>query len=177
MVIAPNVGPGLHQAINIQNKNKTHDPKDKTNADDDEPRPKISQDHYRHIHEQRDFTLENLSLAGYTDVLDYSDEKIQLEYDWQTEEDIIKINKEINAESENSQEQQPKIDYRFRIAEKTRIQDRIKNKYQYIGGIPLSMCQVENIPVIQNLNDDQMLMEYTFLADQFDWLQEQKNPK
>ena len=39
------------------------------------------------------------------------------------------------------------------------------------------MCQVENIPVIQNLNDEQMLMEYTFLADQFDWLQEQKHPK
>jgi hypothetical protein len=54
---------------------------------------------------------------------------------------------------------------RFKIPEKTRIADRIKNKYQYIGGIPLSMCQVENIPVIQNLSDPQMLMEYTFLAD------------
>lgn len=39
------------------------------------------------------------------------------------------------------------------------------------------MCQVENIPVIQNLNDDQMLMEYTFLADQFEWLQDQKHPQ
>lgn len=29
-----------------------------------------------------------------------------------------------------------------------RVQERIKNKYQYIGGIPLAMCQVENIPVI-----------------------------
>ena len=38
------------------------------------------------------------------------------------------------------------------------------------------MCQVENIPVIQNLTDQQLLMEYTFLADQFVWLQEQKHP-
>lgn len=118
-----------------------------------------------------------MSLAGYTDVLDYSDEKIGLEFDWQTDEDIIKINKEINAESEGSQEPTPKIEYRFRLPEKTRLSDRIKNKYQYIGGIPLSMCQVENIPVIQNLNDDQMLMEYTFLADQFEWLQDQKHPQ
>lgn len=93
-------------------------------------------------------------MAGYTDVLDYSDEKIELEFDWQTDEDIIKINKEINAEAENNPVPMPKIEYRFRIPEKTRIQDRVKNKYQYIGGIPLSMCQVENIPVIQNLNDD-----------------------
>jgi hypothetical protein len=59
-------------------------------------RPKISQDHYRHIHEQRDFTLENLSLAGHTDILDCSDQKIHAEYAWQVEEDIIQINKEIN---------------------------------------------------------------------------------
>lgn len=64
-------------------------------------RPKISQDHYRHIHEQRDFTLENLSLAGHTDILDYSDLKVDLEFDWQTDEDIIQINKEINAEADN----------------------------------------------------------------------------
>ena len=120
-MIAPNVGSGLQGTINIQNKNKTHEPKDKQNADDDDPRPKISQDHYRHIHEQRDFTLENLSLAGYTDVLDYSDEKIELEYDWQTDEDIIKINKEINAETENNPVPAPKIEYRFRIPEKTRF--------------------------------------------------------
>lgn len=65
-------------------------------------RPKISQDHYRHIHEQRDFTLENLSLAGHTDILDYSDTKIELEYDWQVDEEIIQINKEINEEAESA---------------------------------------------------------------------------
>lgn len=63
-------------------------------------RPKISQDHYRHIHEQRDFTLENLSLAGHTDVLDYSDQKIYVNYDWQMDEEIIQINKQINEESD-----------------------------------------------------------------------------
>lgn len=146
------------------NKNKTHEPKDKKEVDD-EPRPKISQDHYRHVHEQRDFTLENLSLAGHTDILDYSDVKIDLEEEWQVDEDIIKINKEINDELESSNILTPKISYRFRTPEKTRVSERIKNKYQYIGGIPLSMCQVENIPVIQNLSDPQMLMEYTFLAD------------
>ena len=35
--------------------------------EDDVPPPKISQNHYRHIHEQRDFTLENLSMAGDTE--------------------------------------------------------------------------------------------------------------
>ena len=58
-----------------------------------------------------------------------------------------------------------------------RHEKRIKNRYQYIGGMPLSMCQVENIPVIQNLSEQQMLLEYTFLADQFMWLQEQKHPR
>ena len=75
------MGSGLQGQVNILNKNKTHEPKDKKEVDD-EPRPKISQDHYRHVHEQRDFTLENLSLAGHTDILDYSDVKIDLEYDW-----------------------------------------------------------------------------------------------
>lgn len=57
------------------------------------------------------------------------------------------------------------------------MKKRIKNKYEYIGGMPLSKCQVETIPVIQNLTDPELLVEYTFLADQFEWLQEQKYPK
>ena len=50
--------------------------------EDDIPAPKISQNHYRHIHEQRDFTLENLSMAGETDKEDYTDLKFEHEYDW-----------------------------------------------------------------------------------------------
>lgn len=51
--------------------------------EDDIPPPKISQNHYRHIHEQRDFTLENLSMAGDTDVEEYDDLKFHLEFEWQ----------------------------------------------------------------------------------------------
>jgi hypothetical protein len=46
--------------------------------EDDEPPPVISQNHYRHIHEQRDFTMENLSMAGETELMDYDDMKIDL---------------------------------------------------------------------------------------------------
>ena len=46
---------------------------------------KISQDHYRHIHEQRDFTLENLSLAGQTDVVDYDDLRVLPEFDFESD--------------------------------------------------------------------------------------------
>jgi hypothetical protein len=56
--------------------------------EDDIPPPKIYQNHYRHIHEQRDFTLENLSMAGETDKEDYTDLKFDLEFDWQQDEDI-----------------------------------------------------------------------------------------
>ena len=47
--------------------------------DDDDPPPPISQNHYRHIHEQRDFTMENLSMSGETELEDYEDLKINLE--------------------------------------------------------------------------------------------------
>ena len=55
---------------------------------EDDPPPVISQNHYRHIHEQRDFTLENLSMAGETEVLDYDDYKVMLEFDWQLDPEI-----------------------------------------------------------------------------------------
>jgi hypothetical protein len=47
--------------------------------DDDDPPPPISQNHYRHIHEQRDFTMENLSMSGETELEDYYEMKINLE--------------------------------------------------------------------------------------------------
>jgi hypothetical protein len=67
--------------------------------EDDIPPPKISQNHYRHIHEQRDFTLENLSMAGETDKEDYTDLRFDLEFDWQQDDDIqdIQTKKEKNA--------------------------------------------------------------------------------
>jgi hypothetical protein len=50
------------------------------NKDNDEdPPPPISQNHYRHIHEQRDFTMENLSMSGETVLEDYEDFHIGLE--------------------------------------------------------------------------------------------------
>ena len=56
--------------------------------DADELPPKISQNHYRHIHEQRDFTLENLSLAGETEEVLYDDYKIFADFEWQLDLDI-----------------------------------------------------------------------------------------
>lgn len=47
--------------------------------EDDAPPPPISQNHYRHIHEQRDFTMENLSMSGETELEDYDDMRISLE--------------------------------------------------------------------------------------------------
>ena len=51
-------------------------------VDDDVPPPPISQNHYRHIHEQRDFTMENLSMAGETELMDYEEETIRHEEEW-----------------------------------------------------------------------------------------------
>lgn len=56
--------------------------------EDETPPPQISQNHYRHIHEQRDFTLENLSMAGETEVLEYDDYKIQAEFEWNLDLDV-----------------------------------------------------------------------------------------
>ncbi len=56
--------------------------------EDDVPPPKICQNHYRHIHEQRDFTLENLSMAGETEVLEYDDYKIMADFEWKLDLDI-----------------------------------------------------------------------------------------
>ena len=53
-------------------------PRKKLN-DADDPPPPISQNHYRHIHEQRDFTMENLSMSGETELADYEDLHINLE--------------------------------------------------------------------------------------------------
>jgi hypothetical protein len=56
--------------------------------EDDLPPPVISQNHYRHIHEQRDFTLENLSMGGDTEVLEFDDYKIIPEYEWRLDLEI-----------------------------------------------------------------------------------------
>ena len=50
--------------------------KSKVVDDEDDKPPPISQNHYRHIHEQRDFTMENLSMAGETEWMDYDEDKI-----------------------------------------------------------------------------------------------------
>ena len=59
--------------------------------DDDDPPPPISQNHYRHIHEQRDFTMENLSMSGETELEDYYDMKINLENQVDLDIDIQNI--------------------------------------------------------------------------------------
>ena len=56
-------------------------------SSEDIPAP-ISQNHYRHIHEQRDFTMENLSMAGETELEDYDDYHIALEPTDQLNEEI-----------------------------------------------------------------------------------------
>lgn len=137
-------------------------PVTKSKDDDDVP-VKISQDHYRHIHEQRDFTLENLSMAGQTDVVDYEDLRVMPEFDFESDAPV------------NSGD--PHVSYRFRVPEAIRVEQRVKNRYYYIGGVPLSQCQVETVPVIQSLQDDALLYEYSFIADQFCWLQDQKYPQ
>ena len=93
---------------------------------------KISQDHYRHIHEQRDFTLENLSLAGQTDVVDYDDLRVLPEFDFESDAPV------------NSGD--PHVSYRFRVPEAIRIEKRIKNRYYYIGGVPLPDGRVVFVP-------------------------------
>ena len=64
------------------------------------------------------------------------------------DEDIIQINKQINEEADKAGQSMSKVDYRFRVPESARLKKRVKNKYEYIGGTPLSKCQVETIPVI-----------------------------
>ena len=107
----------------------------------DDPPPKISQDHYRHIHEQRDFIIENLSLAGYTDIVDSDDIHVQYEYEFQLDDDLVKLNREINEAA--GEDKSPKIEIRFRMPEVMRLQRRVKNRFSYIGGMPLALCQVE----------------------------------
>lgn len=94
-MLPPNNPNGQLNHLNLQNKAKNKN----LATESDDPRPKISQDHYRHIHEQRDFTLENLSLAGFTDVIDYSELKIMPELECEVDAEIMEINKEINEES------------------------------------------------------------------------------
>lgn len=86
--------------------------------EDDIPPPKISQNHYRHIHEQRDFTLENLSMAGETDKEDYTDLRFDLEFDWQQDDDIqdIQTKKEKNAPY-----------YRFKVIDEERKKRKEQN--------------------------------------------------
>lgn len=55
---------------------------------EDEAPPVISQNHYRHIHEQRDFTMENLSMAGETELMDYEEEHVRYEEEWQLDDEI-----------------------------------------------------------------------------------------
>ena len=58
--------------------------------DKDDPPPPISQNHYRHIHEQRDFTMENLSMSGETELADYEAEHMGIGL-----EDVNELEKEI----------------------------------------------------------------------------------
>jgi len=68
-----------------------------TKVVDDDPPPVISQNHYRHIHEQRDFTMENLSMAGETELMDYEEMRIDLECQEELDDDIQDIiNKDLD---------------------------------------------------------------------------------
>lgn len=95
--------------------------------EDDLPPPKISQNHYRHIHEQRDFTLENLSMAGETDHDEYTDLKFELEYEWEQDIDIHEQNKQLDQDFQKSRTSVRQLTkksvspfYRFKIIDEER---------------------------------------------------------
>jgi hypothetical protein len=66
------------------------------------------------------------------------------EFDYEFDDEILDINNEENEKNQSD----PWIDFQFRVPESLRLQKRIKNRYSYIGGMPLSKCNVETIPVI-----------------------------
>ncbi len=66
------------------------------------------------------------------------------EFDYEFDDEILDINNEENEKNHSD----PWIDFQFRVPESLRLQKRIKNRYSYIGGMPLSKCNVETIPVI-----------------------------
>jgi hypothetical protein len=86
-------------------------------------------------------------MAGLTDILDYQDYKIMHEFDYELDDEIVDINHEENEKNPN----EPRTEFQFRMPESLRLQKRIKNRYAYIGGMPLSKCNVETIPVIQSI--------------------------
>jgi|APCry1669189733_1035249.scaffolds.fasta_scaffold13079_1 hypothetical protein len=69
------------------------------------------------------------------------------EFDYELDDEILDFNNEENEKDPNL----PWIDFQFRIPETLRLQKRIKNRYSYIGGMPLSKCNVETIPLIQSI--------------------------
>lgn len=115
-------------------------------------------------------------MAGQTDLVDYEDQKILPEYDFEQDDDTKAAN-QVENDKRDVRLHPREVKYRFRVPEAVRIEARIKNRYYYIGGVPLSQCQVETVPVIQSLQDDALLYEYSFIADQFCWLQDQKYPR
>ena len=82
-----------------QKQNRIKQKSNTTDDVDEKPLEKVSQDHYRHIHEQMDFTLETLSMAGLTDIQDYSDQKIMHEFDYELDDEILDINNEENEKN------------------------------------------------------------------------------
>ena len=78
-------------------------------------------------------------MAGQTDVVDYDDLKIMPEFEFQIDEDLKKEIKNEN-DSRNKIVFPKEFSIKFRIPEEKRIEVRIKNRYYYIGGVPLSQC-------------------------------------
>ena len=78
-------------------------------------------------------------MAGQTDVVDYDDLKIMPEFEFQVDEDLKKEMKTEN-DSRNKIVFPKEFSIKFRIPEEKRIEVRIKNRYYYIGGVPLSQC-------------------------------------
>lgn len=78
-------------------------------------------------------------MAGQTDVVDYDDLKIMPEFEFQIDEDLKKEIKTEN-DSRNKIVFPKEFSIKFRIPEEKRIEVRIKNRYYYIGGVPLSQC-------------------------------------
>ena len=58
----------------------------------------------------------------------------------------LQINEDLKKEVQKENESRNKIVYpkefviRFRVPEAKRFEERVKNRYYYIGGVPLSQC-------------------------------------
>ena len=122
----------------------------------DDPPPKISQNHYRHIHEQRDFTLENLSLAGETEEVLYDDFKIFADFEWQLDLEIQEL---ISKHNMNDKPNPPKSNSDSKsIQQRCKTQEKPNTKLRSQELIPIYRCRAVVESTILRLKNQQTAM-------------------